>query len=56
MTITHTDIATLKQMYHKRYGVELTDEEAVDIGTRLLNFLSVVGKKLSTDRTSVTTK
>ena len=46
MSISDTEITSFKQLYLKHYKIQLTDNEAVDIGTRLLNFMNVVGKKL----------
>ena len=44
MTISNKDIETFKALYSKRYGNEINKEEAVEMGTRLLNLFRAVLK------------
>jgi len=44
--ISEADLAELKQLYLKRYAIELTDEKARELGIRLLTLFHVIGKKL----------
>ena len=49
MYITEAELLELKSIYKKHYGVEIPDEQANDIGNKLLSFFSVVGKRLPDD-------
>jgi len=42
MPITQKEIQKLKQIYHSKYNERISEQEAVDIITRLVNFLIII--------------
>jgi hypothetical protein len=44
MAIANKDIENLQALYAKRFGIEISKREAVEMGTRLLNLFRAVLK------------
>lgn len=42
MHLDEEAISEFKQMYLQKYGVQLTSEEALELGTRLIGFVKAV--------------
>lgn len=42
MQLGTREINEFKDLYLKKYGEKLTDQEAVELGTRLINFVKAV--------------
>lgn len=42
MQLTQADIDEFKAIYRKEYGVDISDAEALEMGTRLLRVVKVV--------------
>ena len=49
MQLPKESIEELKQIHFKKTGEQLSDEEALEMGTRLINLLKIVSKKLPED-------
>ena len=43
--ITQEDLEEFKAIYREEYGAEISDAEALEIGTRLLRVVKVCGKE-----------
>lgn len=54
MTIEPDEIAELKQIYFKHYGINLSDDEVIALGTRLINLFKILIKPISLVDTSFT--
>lgn len=46
MTIEENELAELKELYFKCYAAKLTDEQATDVGMRLISLFQIIGKPL----------
>ncbi len=46
MIIKKEDLEELKRIYLKNYGVSLTEEQALDLGIRLINLFKIVAKPI----------
>lgn len=44
MTIEQQELIELKEIFFKRYSVRLTDEQATDVGMRLISLFQIIGK------------
>jgi len=49
MTIEAEELADLKAIYFKHYGVTISDSEATVLGTRLLNLFRILVKHTVVD-------
>lgn len=50
MTLTKEEIDEYKALFKKEYGIDLTDAQAFDKGSRLVRLLKVVLKATYADR------
>lgn len=46
ITINNNDVVKLKVMYLKRYGRPISDQQAVQIGERLISVFKVISKPI----------
>jgi len=46
MRIEPSALLELKQIYKKNYNILLTDEQALDLGTRLIELFKVISKPI----------
>ena len=46
MAIEQTGLEELKQIYLKHYGVLLTDEQALDLGIKLVELFKVIARPI----------
>lgn len=46
MVIDQADLEELRQIYLKHYGTLLTDEQVLDLGTRLVELLKVIARPI----------
>ena len=51
MQLTQADIDEFKAIYRKEYGVDISDAEALEMGTRLLRAVKVVVDVCGQERT-----
>lgn len=49
MKISKEKLDEFKQIYHRQFGEEISDEEAFEMGLELLNFLRVIYRPLPKD-------
>lgn len=48
MTIEQEELVELKELYFKRYSIKLSDDQATDVGMRLISLFQIIGKPLPT--------
>ena len=53
--ITKEELQELKDIHLENTGEEMSDQEALEMGTRLLNLFRVIGKDLTGNKYSVKT-
>jgi len=54
MTINQSDLEELKQIYFKHYAVNLTDDQILELGTKLIELFKVIARSVpKTDRIKV---
>ncbi|MBI2021806.1 hypothetical protein HYS93_02925 [Candidatus Daviesbacteria bacterium] len=46
MLLKPNDLEELRQIYLKHYGIVLTDEQALELGIKLINLFKIVAKPI----------
>ena len=56
MVLSDTDIAKFQELYKKHFGINISREEALDQGMKLLRLVSIVYKPLVEKEVKTTNK